>query len=120
MLTIVLMNVKGVVGSCRRTAYRNWIEVESLSQSGGLPGTSFDVTVMTGITSAKFFDLCAKGKEIPLITMVAIYGGSNRVTWRYEWTDVVVSSFQTGGYSGGGSIDSISFEATEVKRIYYG
>jgi len=84
----------------------------------------FHFAIYNGKASIQIFLACAKGNHIPKATLSCRKTGGAGTPYTYYrviFEDLVISSFQTGGSNGGGSlpIEQCSFNFTKITHKYY-
>jgi type VI secretion system secreted protein Hcp len=124
-----------IVGESTDAAHKDWIEIESFSwgmtQSGGFSGgggggtgkVSFQdihFTANTQKSSPLLAKNCAIGQHIPKAELSFIKGKGSQGGFefiKFEFADVLVSSYQLGGSSGGEDrpTDSFSLNFTKIE-----
>jgi type VI secretion system secreted protein Hcp len=130
-----LLRVQGIEGESADDRHRGWIDVDSWSWGavnaapgpggGGAAGrvSMQDLHVVLAVSRASppLFLACASGKRLPEAKLVALRAGERReefLSWTFS--DVVVTSFQTGGAESGEALpmDHVSFAFTKVLVEY--
>jgi type VI secretion system secreted protein Hcp len=106
----------------------SWGESNAGSFSGNLGGGSgkvsmqdFHFTVPINKSSPKLFLACATGEHIKSAVLVCRKAGKTQQEFlKWKFTDLLISSYQTGG-SGGADvvpIDQVSFNFTKIEVSY--
>jgi type VI secretion system secreted protein Hcp len=134
----LFLKLDGIVGDSTSSEFSGWIEIQSFSwgasnpantSSGGGGGAgkvSFSDIVITKTISrgSPYLALaCASGKHISggEIAETKPTGNGKEVTYlTYKLTDVLVTSYQTGGDVGGRPSESISLNFTRLEIDYKG
>jgi type VI secretion system secreted protein Hcp len=106
----------------------SWGETNSGSSSGGGGGGSgkvsmqdFHFTMKMNKATPKLFVNCATGKHIPSALLTCRKAGGTQVEYlKIKFTDLLVSSYQTGGSAGAEviPIDQISFNFSKIEINY--
>jgi len=106
----------------------SWGESNSGSSAGGGGGGSgkvsmqdFHFTMRVNKASPKLLLACAQGTHIPESLLTCRKAGKEGQEYlKYKFTDLLISSYQTGGSSGEVvPIDQISFNFTKIETEYY-
>ncbi len=137
MASDYLLKIKGIDGESTQDGHDKWIEVQSFSwgeSNGGSAGTGsglgsgkvsmqdFHFVCDYGISSPKLFLACATGEHIGDAELhIRKAGGKQEVFVVWKFTDIVISSYQTGGSGAGGSplpTDQVSFNFTKIEMEY--
>lgn len=130
------LKVKGIEGEAMDKTHKNEIEIESWSfgetnsgthggGSGGGAGKvqmqDFHFTMKINKASPKLFLACASGEHIPDAILTCRKAGKEQQEFlQYKFTDLLISSYQTGG-SGHGDVvptDQISFNFSKIEVSY--
>jgi type VI secretion system secreted protein Hcp len=122
------LKIDGIDGESTDDKHKGWIEISSFSW--GLAAVESQTGAGGGAGRAKFSELviskksdkatpalflsCAKGKHIPQVT-IAVRSASNEKRedyLQYKFSDVLISSYQTGGNTQGESrpLEEVSFK----------
>ncbi len=126
------LKIDGVPGESQDSKHKGEIELESFSwgatqasQPGGGGGggggkvqmQDFHFVLTVNKASPKLFLACATGKHIKQATLVARKAGKDQQEFLvYRFTDVLVSSYQTGGAGGDVlPIDQVSLNFARVE-----
>lgn len=129
------LKIDGIQGDSRDAKHKGEIELESFSwgetqqasaaqRAGGGAGKvsmqDFHFTTFVNKASPKLFLACATGKHIKEATLVARKAGKDQQEFLvYKFTDVVVSSYQTGGSEGDTvPTEQISFNFARIDVEY--
>ena len=131
-----LLKIDGIDGESNQKGHEKWMELQSWSWgetnagssglgsgagSGKVSMQDFHFVIEYGISSPKLFVDCATGRHIPTAELhIRKAGGEQQVFVTWKFTDVLISSYQTGG-SGGGSplpIDQVAFNFTKLEMEY--
>jgi type VI secretion system secreted protein Hcp len=130
------LKIDGVEGESADAKHKGWIDVESWSwgesqsaspQHGGGGGAGkvafqdFHFVTKVSKASPKLFLACASGQHLKEAKLVARTAGKDQqefLTWTFS--DLLVSSYQSGGTEGGGQppLDSISLNVASAKVEY--
>ena len=122
-------------GESQDAQHKDWIEVESWSIGATQTGTSatgggggagkvsfqdFHFVMPMSIASPLIMSACATGKHYPEARFVCRKDPGKNDYLRMSFTDVLISSYQTGGSSSGGSSprDQISFSFSKISQEY--
>ncbi len=130
------LKIKGVDGEATAKGHEKEIELHSFSwgetntgshAAGGGGGAGkvvmqdFHFTMSVCAASPKLFLACASGEHIPEATLTCRKAGKDQQEFlKWKFTDLLISSYQTGG-SGHGDIvptDQISFNFTKCEVEY--
>lgn len=129
------LKIDGIEGESTDARHKGEIEIESFSwgesntgrtSSGGGGGAGKvqmqDIHFTTKISKAspKLFLSCASGKHIKKATLIARKAGKEQQEFlKIEFTDVLVSSYQTGGSESDGlPTDQVSLNFTKIEFDY--
>lgn len=129
------LKIDGIQGESVDQKHKNEIQVEAFSWGatnepgpvmGGGGGAGkvrvqdFSFTMRVNKASPKLFLACAKGQHLKLATFTARRAGKAQQEFLvYKFTDVVVSSYQTGGSAGDViPMDSISLAFSRIEMEY--
>ena len=131
-----LLKIKTIDGESAQKGHDKWIELQSWSWSENNAGSSglgggagsgkvsmgdFHFTIEYGVSSPKLFGACAVGEHIgDAILHIRKAGGDQQVFVEWKFTDILISSYSTGG-SGHGNplpIDQVSFNFTKIEMEY--
>jgi type VI secretion system secreted protein Hcp len=129
------LKIDGIQGESVDQKHKNEIQVEAFSWgatnepgpvTGGGGGAGkvrvqdFSFTMRVNKASPKLFLACAKGQHLKMATFTARRAGKAQQEFLvYKFTDVVVSSYQTGGSAGDViPMDSISLAFSRVEMEY--
>ena len=124
-----------IPGESQDKLYAKWIDVESWSIGATQTGTSatgggggagkvsfqdFHFVMPMSIASPLIMSACATGKHYPEARFVCRKDPGKNDYLRMSFTDVLISSYQTGGSSSGGSSprDQISFSFGKISLEY--
>ena len=89
--------------------------------SGKVSMQDFHFVIEYGISSPKLFGACATGEHIAdAILHIRKAGGEQQVFVEWKFTDILISSYQTGGSAGGSPLptDQVSFNFTKLEMEY--
>ena len=129
------LKIDGVDGESKDKDHQNEIQLESWSwgetnsgsmSAGGGGGAGkvsmqdFTFTMQTNKASPEVFKKCAAGDHIDSCLLTCRKAGGDQQEYlKIEFTDVLISSYQTGG--GGGDVlpvESITFNFAKIKYSY--
>ena len=84
----------------------------------------FHFVIQNGKASVQMFLACCKGNHIPNAVLSCRKTGGDGTPYTYykvTFQDLVISSFQTGGSNGSGSLpmESVSFNFTKITHEYF-
>lgn len=130
MAVDMFLKIDGIDGDV--TGHKHKGEIELLSFSWGLaqatsaPGggggagkptvSDFSVVKQIDKSSPKLMEACCRGEHIPNVNITLVNRETKEEYLKIKLTDVLVSSYQTGGSGGGGAVpvDQVSFNFTNV------
>ncbi|BDC48596.1 type VI secretion protein [Bryobacterales bacterium F-183] len=131
-----LLKIDTIDGESSQKGHEKWMELQSWSwgeSNSGSSGTGsgagsgkvsmqdFHFVISYGISSPKLFLACASGQHIPSAELhIRKAGGDQQVFVTWKFTDILISSYQTGG-SGGSDVlptDQVSFNFTKIEMEY--
>jgi len=131
------LKIKDIPGESQAKDHKDEIEVLSFSWGAQNSGSSshgtgagsgvasvqdFHFTMVINKASAKLFDACCTGKHIADGVFVARRAGGTQLPYlTYKFTNLLISSYQTGGSGGGGDVrpvESISFNFEQADIDY--
>jgi len=136
MASDYLLKIKGIDGESDQKGHEKWIEIESFSWGASNAGSSasgsgggtgkvsmqdFHFVMTNGVSSPKLMLACATGEHIGDAELhLRKAGGKQEVYLSWKFTDILISSYQTGGSSHGSPIptDQVSFNFTKVELEY--
>lgn len=130
------LKIKDIEGESEDSKHKGEIELESWSWSesnagshaGGSGGGAgkvhmqdFNFSMSVNKASPKLLLACAQGTHIPEALLTCRKAGKDQQEYlKIKFTDLLVSSYQTGGSSGAVvPIESISFNFTKIEYEYY-
>ena len=129
------LKIDGIQGESTDAKHKGEIELHSFSwgasqseavagRGGGGAGkvNMQDLHFVTRVNKAspKLMLACATGKHIKAATLVARKAGKDQQEFLvYKFTDVLVSSYQTGGSQGDLPTDQISFNFARIEVAYH-
>jgi type VI secretion system secreted protein Hcp len=122
------LKIDGIAGESTNEQYQDAIEVESWSwgvnKDAGKPANAqnFHFVKKVGPASPKLFEATAAGTLFPKAKLTAVRGATQFPYLRYCFTGVRMSSFQTGGSNGSGTLpmEQISFSFATAVNVYQG
>ncbi len=129
------LKIEGIQGESQDAKHKNEIELESFSwgetqsgvvgPGGGAAGKvqmqDFHFVKRLDQASPKLFLACASGQHIKLATLVARKAGKGQQEFLiYKFSDLLVSSYQTGGSAHGDLLpmDQVSFNFGRIEVEY--
>jgi type VI secretion system secreted protein Hcp len=127
------LKIEGVDGESADGAHKNWIEIDSyswgetnrgaLASGGGGAGKVYmqDFHFMKKLDKASpvLMQACAQGEHFKMATLVAIKEGAGRQEFlKVTLTDVLISSYRTGGSSGVVPTDQFSINFAKIEYEY--
>ena len=130
------LKIEGIDGESQDSKHKGEIELQSWSwgtsqsgsfASGGGGGAGkvsmqdFHFVMPVNKASPKLMLACATGEHIPKATLTARKAGKNQQEYlKYTFSDILVSSYQTGGSGGNGVIpvDQVSFNFAKIEQEY--
>ena len=130
------LKIDGVEGESTQTGHKGEIDVESWSWGeshagstgagggGGAAGrvtmNDFGFTMSLNKASPKLFLACAEGNHIKAGWLAARRGGGKAADYFLKWTfsDLLVSSYQTGASAGDVPHDQVSFSFSKIEVEY--
>lgn len=138
MATDFYLKIEGVEGEAEVKGFEKQMQLQSWSFGASNAGRSdlgtgagtgkvsmqdFHFVVQNGKASTKLFIACCEGTHIKKATLTCRKAGKGPTPQpylEYVFSDVVVSSFQTGGSDGNNSLptDQIAFNFTQVTKTY--
>ncbi len=130
------LKIKDIEGESEDSKHKGEIELESWSwgesnagsHAGGSGGGAgkvsmqdFHFTMRVNKASPKLLLACAQGTHIPESLLTCRKAGKEAQEYlKYKFTDLLISSYQTGGSAGDVvPIDQISFNFTKIEYEYY-
>jgi type VI secretion system secreted protein Hcp len=131
-----LLKLDGVTGESQQDGHKEWIEIQSWSWGVANAGSSgygsgagsgkasvqdFHFVVTQGVASPILFQKCATGEPIGKAELhVRKAGGDQQVFITWKFSDVLLSSYQTGASGGGDPLptDQVSFNFTKLEVEY--
>ncbi|HYE73626.1 MAG TPA: type VI secretion system tube protein Hcp [Blastocatellia bacterium] len=130
------LKLDGIDGESQDSKHKGEIDVESWSWGASQTGThaggggggagkvsmqDFHFVMQYNKSSPKLMELCATGKHIPkAVLTVRKAGGEQQEYLKVTFTDLLVSSYQTGGSSHGSVVptDQISLNYSKIEFEY--
>jgi type VI secretion system secreted protein Hcp len=131
------LKIAGIEGESADAKHANEIQLESWSFSehntghslqggGGGAGkvsmTDFNFVMKANKASTKLFLACATGQHIPnAILTCRKAGGDQQEFLKWTFSDLLISSYQTGGSAGGSEsipVEQISFNFAKIETAY--
>ena len=129
------LKIDGIPGESKDSKHANEIDVESWSWGASQTGTmghgggggagkvsmqDFMFTMKVNKATPKLILACASGAHIPSATLtVRKAGGKQEEFLKYKFTDVLISSYHTGGSSEAAvPTDAVSLNYTKIEVAY--
>jgi len=130
------LKIDGIEGESQDSKHKNEIEIESFSWGEVQTGTAshgggmgagriqmqdFNFTMQVNKASPKLFLSCARGDHIKNAILTCRKAGKEQQEYlKVTFSDILVSSFQTGGSAAGDALplDQISLNFTKVEFEY--
>ena len=129
------LKIDGVAGESRDSKHKDEIDLEAFSwgasqqvaQTGGggagagkVSMQDFHFVMRTNKASPKLFLACASGQHVKSAVLTARKAGKEQQEYLvYKFTDLLVSSYQTGGSEGGDvPVDQVSFNFSKIEVQY--
>lgn len=130
------LKLDGIDGESQQEGHKSEIELESWSfgesnhgtfSAGGGGGAGkvsmqdFHFVMRINKASPKLFEACATGKHIPKAKLTCRKAGeSQQEFYKVNFTDILVSSYQTGGHGGSDVLpmDQISLNFSKIEMEY--
>ncbi len=136
MAVDMFLKIDGIKGESQDHAHsdemqiQSWSWGETNSGSGMLGGghgsgkvsmQDFHFVIDYGVHSPLLFKACAVGTHIPKATLTCRKaGGEQQEYLSWKFSDIIISSYQTGASSHGGELptDQCSFNFTKIEMAY--
>lgn len=127
------LKIDGIDGESSDAMHKGEIDVESWSwgetqtrSPGGGAGvgkvmmSDFSFTTKLSKASPKLFLACAEGNHIKAGWLTARRAAGKAADYFLKWTfsDLLISSYQTGGASGEAPVDQVSFDFAKIEVEY--
>jgi type VI secretion system secreted protein Hcp len=130
------LKIEGIEGESTEKGHEKWIDVQSFSwgetQAGGhgagggagagkVSMQDFHFTMQTNKASPTLLMACAQGKHFKDAQLTARKAGRDQIEYlKIKLTDVLVSSYQTGGSAGSeaGPTDQLSLNFVKIEFAY--
>jgi len=128
------LKIAGIEGESTDNAHKGEIDIESWawgeSQSGrsvaGGAGSGkvdmndFSFVMKLSKASPKLFLACAQGEHIKSAWLTARRAGGKQTDYFLKWSfsDLLISSYQTGASEGAGPTDQVSFNFSKIEVEY--
>jgi type VI secretion system secreted protein Hcp len=130
------LKIKGIEGEAQDKTHKNEIELESWSwgesnsgsHASGMGGGAgkvamqdFHFVMKINKASPKLFLACASGEHIPDAVLTCRKAGKDQQEFlKFKFSDVLISSYQTGGSAHGDIVptDQISFNFAKIEVDY--
>ncbi len=127
------LKIDRIAGESTDARHRDEIELESFSWGEANPGAhatggagagkvqmqDFHFAMKVNKASPKLMLACATGRHIKSATLVARMAGKAQLEFlQYSFTDLLVTSYQTGGHADDLPIDEVSFSFGKIEVEY--
>jgi type VI secretion system secreted protein Hcp len=128
------LKIDGIPGESKDSKHKDEIDVQSWSWGESNSGTSavgggggkgkvnmqdFHFTMGINKATPKLFLACAGGDHIKKAVLTIRKAGKEQQEFQiWTFTDILISSYQTGGSSGSDQTEQISFNYTQVEMEY--
>lgn len=129
------LKIKGIEGEAEDAKHKNEIELEAWSWGETQTGTSshgggggagkiqmgdFNFSMRVNKASPKLFLSCATGEHIGEALLTCRKAGAEQQEYlKYKFSDILISSYQTGGSNGDVvPVDNISFNFKKIEIEY--
>ncbi|SPD72829.1 Type VI secretion system effector, Hcp1 family [uncultured Desulfobacterium sp.] len=131
------LQIAGIKGESTDDKHKDWIEVLSynfgVSQSASAAAHSAskaaasqradfqDLSIVKTMDSSSplIFKACAKGDSIKEVKLeLCRAGGDKQKYMEYKMSDVIISSYNTGGGGGGEATESVTFNYGKIEMTY--
>ena len=133
------LQIEGIEGESEAVGFEKQMQIESWSMGANNSGSAglgtglgsgkvsmqdFHFVIANGKASAQLMLAVCKGNHIPQAILSCRKTGGDGTPFTYykvTFGDLVISSFQTGGSNGSGSLpmESISFNFTKITHEYF-
>jgi type VI secretion system secreted protein Hcp len=131
-----LLKIETIDGESNQKGHEKWLELKSWSWGESNAGSSslgggagagkvsmqdFHFVINYGVSSPKLFLACASGEHIKsAILHIRKAGGDQQVFVEWKFSDILISSYQTGGSEGSDvlPLDQVSFNFTKIEMEY--
>src|SRR5689334_10040913 len=130
MAVDMFLKIDGIDGESNAVKHKGEIELLSfswgisntVSHTGGGGGagkvqvSDFSIVKQMGASSPLLMEKCCQGEHIPSVTITLVNKETKEEFYKIKLTDVLISSYQTGGAGGGGAtpMDQISFNFRDM------
>ena len=131
MAVDMFLKIDGIDGDSNAVKHKGEIEIMSFSWgltqtgshgSGGGGGAGkvqvndFSIVKQLSLSSPALMEKCCTGEHIPSVTMTLVNKETREEFYKIKLTDVLISSYQTGGAGGGGAVpmDQVSFNFRDM------
>lgn len=137
MAVDMYLKIDGIEGESTDSTHRGELEIQSFSfgesnsgssASGGGAGSGkvsmqdFHFVINYGKHSPKLFEHCATGVHIPKAILTCRKAGGDKMEYlKVTFSDILVSSYQTGASANGGGdlpTDQCAFNFTKIEKEY--
>jgi type VI secretion system secreted protein Hcp len=127
------LKIEGVDGESTNEGHKDWIEIDSYSwgetnrgsvAAGGGGGAgkvymqNFNFMKKMDKASPVLMQACAQGEHMKMATLIGIRDGQRQEFLKVTMTDVLISSYRTGGSSGVVPTDQFSINFAKIEYEY--
>lgn len=131
------LKISGIAGESRDSKHKDEIDIQSWSWGAAQSGTAggakgggggtgrvsmqdFHFTTLVSKASPKLIEACASGQHIPSAVLTARKAGKEQQEFlKWTFTDVLVSSYQTGGDASADlPVDQVSLNFSKMQVEY--
>jgi type VI secretion system secreted protein Hcp len=123
--TNYFLKVDTIPGESTDAKHKDWIEALSYSlgvsqvDTGKVSFNDFHFVMKSNKATAKLLEACAKGTHIPTVTLSARKAGGGQQDYLIvKFTDVLITSYQTGGSNGDIPLEEVSFNYSKIDYDY--
>jgi type VI secretion system secreted protein Hcp len=123
------LKIDGIPGESRDSKHKGEIELQSFSwgetravpsggggRAGKVQMQDFHFVMTVNKASPKLFLACASGQHLKNATLVARKAGKDQQEFLlYKFTDVLISSYQTGGADDVVPVDQVAFNFAKIE-----
>ncbi len=132
----MFLKIDGIEGESADSTHKGEMQIQSYSFGASNAGSSslgggagsgkvsmqdFHFVIDYGKHSPKLMEACATGAHIAKATLTCRKAGGDKMEFlKITFSDVLISSYQTGGSGGGGDLpmDQCSFNFTKIEKEY--
>lgn len=134
MAVDMFLKIDNIKGESTDDRHKDWIEIESFSWGlsntasvghGGGGGAGkvnvHDISFVRPVDAASpvLFQACCRGEHLREATLTVRKAGSKQDYLKYKLTDILISSYQTGGSSGDLPLEEVSLNFNKVHVEYF-